>query len=138
MGRRFPIRWLVILCVSISQMPAFAQVPVIIRIKAGQVGEKWKPIANYFGYDEPNLTYTKNGRKLIGELAASSASPVYVRTHFLLATGDGSTNFKWGSTSAYTEDRDGKPVYDWATVDRIFETYLKVGAKPFVEIGFIP
>jgi len=29
---------------------------------------------------------------------------------------------KWGSTNAYTEDANGKPVYDWTIVDRIFET----------------
>ena len=29
-------------------------------------------------------------------------------------------------------------VYDWTIVDRILDTYLKAGAKPFVEIGFMP
>jgi xylan 1,4-beta-xylosidase len=109
-----------------------------LRVQAGQTLDVWKPITNYFGYDEPNLTYTKNGRKLIGELGALSAAPVYIRTHFLLATGDGTPNFKWGSTNAYTVDRNGAPLYDWTTVDRIFDTYLAAGAKPFVEIGFMP
>ena len=45
---------------------------------------------------------------------------------------------KWGSTNAYTEDCRGKPVYDWTIVDHIFDTYLEAGAKPFVEIGFMP
>ena len=56
----------------------------------------------------------------------------------MLCTGDGTPALKWGSTNAYTEDSSGKPVYDWTIVDRIFDTYAKVKAKPFVEIGFIP
>jgi xylan 1,4-beta-xylosidase len=63
---------------------------------------------------------------------------VYIRTHFMLATGDGMPNFKWGSTNAYTEDASGKPVYNWTIVDRIVDTYLEAKAKPFVEIGFMP
>jgi xylan 1,4-beta-xylosidase len=96
------------------------------------------PIFRYFGYDEPNYTYMPNGRKLVGELAALSHEPVYLRTHFLLATGDGTPNFKWGSTNAYRETESGAPIYDWTIVDRIFRTYTDAGARPFVEIGFMP
>jgi xylan 1,4-beta-xylosidase len=56
----------------------------------------------------------------------------------MLCTGDGTPGLKWGSTNAYTEDASGKPRYDWTITDRIFDTYLKAGAKPFVEIGFMP
>jgi xylan 1,4-beta-xylosidase len=45
---------------------------------------------------------------------------------------------KWGSTNAYTEDEKGNPVYDWTIVDRIFDTYLERGVKPYVQIGFMP
>ncbi len=97
-----------------------------------------KQIWGFFGYDEPNYTYTANGKKLIGDLGALAPQPVYIRTHFLLTTGDGKPALKWGSTNAYTEDASGKPVYDWTIIDRIFDTYLQAGAKPFVEIGFMP
>jgi xylan 1,4-beta-xylosidase len=56
----------------------------------------------------------------------------------MLATGDGTPGLKWGSTNAYTEDASGRPVYDWTITNRIFDTYLQAGAKPFVEIGFMP
>ena len=79
-----------------------------------------------------------NGRKLIGELAALSPVTVQIRAHHLLVTGDGTPALKWGSTNAYTEDASGKPVYDWTIVDRIFDTYIHAGARPFVEIGFMP
>ncbi|HVW87490.1 MAG TPA: hypothetical protein VHB50_22540, partial [Bryobacteraceae bacterium] len=121
-----------------AALPAFAQGSVTIRVDAAQTVGPFKPIYAYFGYDEPNYTYTKNGRKLVGELASLSREQVYVRTHFMLATGDGAPGLKWGSTNAYTEDAAGKPVYDWTITDRIFDTYLQAGAKPFVEIGFMP
>ena len=97
-----------------------------------------KPIWSWFGYDEPNYTYMKDGKKLLSELAELSPVPVYVRAHSLLVTGDGKTALKWGSTNAYSEDASGKAVYDWTIVDRIIDTYLERKMKPLVEIGFMP
>ncbi len=93
---------------------------------------------SYFGYDEPNFTYSANGRKLLGELADLSPVPVYIRTHNLLTSGDGKGSLKWGSTNAYTEDASGNPVYDWTIVDRIFDAYRDAGVRPLVELGFMP
>src|SRR3954465_1612048 len=87
---------------------AIAQESVTIRVSAGETLGAFKPIYRYFGYDEPNFTYMKNGHKLVGELAALSDGPVFIRTHFMLATGDGTPGLKWGSTNAYTEDSSGK------------------------------
>jgi xylan 1,4-beta-xylosidase len=117
---------------------AYSQEFIQIYVNATRPAGPLPAIWSYFGYDEPNYTYAANGKKLIGELAALGKQPVYIRTHFLLATGDGKAGLKWGSTNAYTEDSNGKPVYDWTIVDRILDTYLKAGAKPFVEIGFMP
>jgi len=114
------------------------QGPVAIRVDASARQGPWKPIWTYFGYDEPNYTYTPNGRKLISELSALSSTTVWIRTHHLLCTGDGRPALKWGSTNAYTEDLSGRPVYDWAIVNKIFDTYEQARAKPFVEIGFMP
>jgi xylan 1,4-beta-xylosidase len=112
--------------------------PVPIRVDASARMEPMKPIWAFFGYDEPNYTYMKDGRTLLSELAALSPVPVYVRTHNLLTTGDGTPSLKWGSTNAYTEADEGKPRYDWTIVDRILGTYLERGMKPLVEIGFMP
>jgi len=124
----------------IALAPAFAaaQEPVDIRVDAAAKMGPFKPIFAYFGYDEPNYTYMKYGPKLVGELAALSYVPVYIRAHHMLVTGDGTAALKWGSTNAYTEDAGGKPVYDWKIVDRIIDTYIHAQAKPFVEIGFMP
>ena len=64
--------------------------------------------------------------------------PVYVRAHNLLTTGDGTAMLKFGSTNAYTEDANGKPVYYWKIVDSIFDTYIQRGMKPFAQFGFMP
>ncbi|MGH9496554.1 MAG: GH39 family glycosyl hydrolase [Candidatus Sulfotelmatobacter sp.] len=109
-----------------------------IQIDAGTSIGPLPPVWNYYGYDEPNYTYAPHGRDLIAELAASNAEHAQIRTHNLLTTGDGVASLKWGSTNAYTEDAAGHPVYDWKIVDRILDTYLQSGVKPFMEIGFMP
>ena len=115
-----------------------AGAPVSIRVDASTRVGAMTPMWAWFGYDEPNYTYMKYGKKLLSELAALSPVPVYVRAHNLLTTGDGTAALKWGSTNAYTEDADGRPRYDWTIVDRIIDTYLERGMKPLVEIGFMP
>jgi xylan 1,4-beta-xylosidase len=111
---------------------------IVIKVHADQPDGPMIPIWNYFGYDEPNYTYAPNGRKLLGELAALSPTPVYVRVHNLLTTGDGSASLKWGSTNVYSEDAGGRPAYSWTILDRIFDTFHDAGIKPLVEIGFMP
>jgi xylan 1,4-beta-xylosidase len=111
---------------------------VTIRVNAASRRGPLPPIWRFFGYDEPNYTYMKHGTKLLGELSGLSPVPVYIRAHNLLTTGDGTPALKWGSTNAYTEDASGKPVYDWAILDRIFDTYHQAKLRPLVEIGFMP
>jgi xylan 1,4-beta-xylosidase len=115
-----------------------AQQSVSIRVDAAARLGPLTPIWSYFGYDEPNYTYMKDGQKLLSELATLSPVPIYVRAHNLLTSGDGTAALKWGSTNAYTEDAAGNPRYDWAILDRIFDAYVERKMKPLVEIGFMP
>ncbi|HKW32213.1 MAG TPA: hypothetical protein VJN92_04360 [Candidatus Acidoferrum sp.] len=117
-----------------QQPPPRAQIQIFSDRPDGVLPPVW----NYFGYDEPNYTYAPNGQKLLRELRALSSPALYIRTHNLLTSGDGSASLKWGSTNAYTEDAAGNPVYDWTILDRIFDTFRAVGIKPLVEIGFMP
>jgi xylan 1,4-beta-xylosidase len=96
------------------------------------------PAWAWFGYDEPNYTYMKDGKKLLTEIAELSPVPVHVRAHSLLVTGDGKAALKWGSTNAYTEDANGNPIYNWTIIDSIFDTYVQRGMKPLAQIGFMP
>ena len=109
-----------------------------LTIDLKQRGKPFLPVWAHFGYDEPNYTYMKDGKKLLTELAALSPVPVYIRAHNLLTSGDGTAALKWGSTNAYSEDENGNPVYSWTLVDSIMDTYIQRGMKPLVEIGFMP
>ena len=111
---------------------------VTIRVDAARRLGPYRPIWNWFGYDEPNYTTMPNGRKLLGQLAALHAGPVYVRAHNLLTSGDGTPSLKWGSTNAYSEDAAGRPVHSWAILDGIFDAYVEAGVTPFVQAGFMP
>ena len=114
------------------------QDPAVIRVDANTRLGPLRPIFSYFGYDEPNYTYMKDGKKLLSELAALSPAPVHVRAHNMLTSGDGVAALKWGSTNAYTEDAAGNPKYDWTIVDRIVDTYVERKMKPMIEVGFMP
>ncbi len=118
-----------------SAAPAF---PVTVRVDASRTLGEMKPIWRFFGADEPNYATMKDGRRLLGELGEIRPGSVYFRSHNLLCTGDGTPALKWGSTNAYTEDPQGRPVYDWTIMDRIFDTYHERGVRPYAQIGFMP
>ena len=121
-----------------SQSSNDAAFPVTISVDAAQPLGELTPTWRFFGADEPNYAYMKDGKKLLFELGQLGKPQVYFRAHHLLTSGDGSYALKWGSTSAYKEDADGKPIYDWTINDRIFDTYLERGVKPYVQLGFMP
>lgn len=126
-----------VLVVSLSVELA-AQQTIVLKVNAGVREGSFNAAWNYFGYDEPNYTYTKYGKRLLGELSGLSPLPVHIRAHNLLTTGDGTPALKWGSTNAYTEDAEGRPIYNWEILDKIFDAYREAGIHPFVEIGFMP
>ena len=124
--------------ILVGQGPATSSFPVTIVVDARQPLGELKPVWRFFGADEPNYATMKDGKKLIGELGHLGGPTAYFRAHSLLVTGDGTASLKWGSTNAYTEDAQGKPVYDWTIIDHIFDTYLQNGMKPYAQIGFMP
>ena len=107
-------------------------------VDASQVRGEVKPFYRFFGADEPNYAYMKDGLKLLGDIGKLGPAQAYFRAHNLMTSGDGTPAFKWGSTNIYTEDAQGKPVYDFTIVDRIFDAYLRNGVKPYAQIGFMP
>lgn len=119
-------------------MGLMAQSAVQIKVDAAKEKGPMTPIWAWFGYDEPNYTYMRDGRKLLSEIAALSPVPVHVRVHNLMTSGDGSAALKWGSTNMYTEDKNGNPVYYWNIVDSIFDTFIQRKMKPLAQIGFMP
>ncbi|GAA3702516.1 beta-xylosidase [Sphingomonas cynarae] len=113
-------------------------IPVTIDVQADRTEGTLPPVWRFFGADEPNYATMKDGRKLLVELGKLRSGDVFFRAHNLLNTGDGTASFKWGSTNVYTEAKDGTPVYDWTNVDRIIDTYLARGVRPYLQIGFMP
>ncbi|HEX8462632.1 MAG TPA: beta-xylosidase, partial [Segetibacter sp.] len=130
----------IILCIApaITWSQMDSNKAAIINVSLDKEVGEMKPIWAWFGHDEPNYTYMKDGKKLLSELSDLSPVPVYMRVHNLLTSGDGTPALKWGSTNAYTEDAAGNPVYNWAIIDSIFDTYIKHGIKPMAQIGFMP
>src|SRR5262245_10477310 len=109
-----------LMCAGVFASPAFAAepFPVTIRVDAGNSPGELKPIWRFFGADEPNYAYMKNGKKLLTELGELAPKSVYFRTHNLLTSGDGTPALKWGSTGVYGDDAQGRPVYNWTILDR--------------------
>ena len=127
-----------LLALNLLRATAADSIPVTIRVDATKSVGGLKPIWRFFGADEPNYAYMTNGRKLIAELGELAPKQVFFRAHNLLTSGDGTPALKWGSTGAYREDASGQPIYDWTIVDRIFDTYLARGVRPYAQIGFMP
>jgi len=109
-----------------------------IRVDLAKTLGPYTPIYSWFGYDESNYTTMPNGVKLLKELHDLSPVPVYIRAHHLLTAGNGVAELKWSSTNVYTEDANGKPIYDFKILDSIFDGYRDAHVRPMVELGFMP
>jgi xylan 1,4-beta-xylosidase len=115
-----------------------APFPVTIRVDASKSLGPLRQIWRFFGADEPNYATMKDGQKLLAEFGSLRLKEVYFRAHNLLTSGDGTPALKWGSTDAYNEDAQGNPIYNWTILDRIFDSYVERGVRPYAEIGFMP
>jgi xylan 1,4-beta-xylosidase len=117
---------------------AAAQAPVAVTVQADRPIGELRPIWNGFGYDEALTSITPEGRHLLAELNKLSNEPVKIRVHHLLTSGDGTLALKWSSTNVYTEDAQGRPVYDWTKMDAIMDELTRPGIEPFVQASFMP
>jgi len=126
------------LCAAKSQhakAPEKAEINVNAAMPGAELDYSWA----FFGNDEANWSYTPYGKKLLQDLNALSPVPVNMRAHHLFTSGDpATTRLKWSPTDIYSEDKQGNPVYNWENIDKLFDTYLESGIKPFVELGFMP
>jgi xylan 1,4-beta-xylosidase len=115
-----------------------APAEVAIRVELAKSLGAYKPIGDWFGYDESNYTTMKYGRQLLGELHDLAPVPATIRAHHLFTSGDGVAKLKWSSSNVFTLDANGKPVYDFTILDQIFDAYHDAGVRPMVELGFMP
>ena len=103
---------------------------VDLTVVARSLGLGRATIYRWFGYDEANYTTMPYGKELLGELHDLSPMPVYIRTHHLLTSGDGKAELKFSSTNVYSEDANGKQIYDFKIHDGIFDAYQAAGVRP--------
>ena len=90
------MKWL--LCLLFISSTAVGQTPFIEVDLKRELGEM-KPIWAWFGYDEPNYTYMKDGKKLLSELAALSPVPSSAST---MSASENSENFTLVQSSSET------------------------------------
>jgi len=125
-------------CILFAVSSGLAQTAVDVNVNLNRKVGAYSPIYSWFGYDESNYSTTRNGQALLHQLHDLSPVPVYIRAHFLLASGDGKPELKWSSSNVYTEDANGNPVYSWNILDQIFDAYAAAHVRPLVELGFMP
>ena len=121
-----------------ERLSASGEPPVSIQVDLDQKVGAYKPIYSWFGYDEANYTTMRHGRELLKQLHDLSPVPVYIRVHHLLTSGNGKAELKFSSTNIYSEDVNGKPLYNYEIIDGIFDAYKQAGVRPLVELGFMP
>ena len=131
-------RYLLLFSLLLVTLFCRGQTPIRIDVDLAKFTGPFAPIYSWFGYDESGYTITQNGKALLAQLHDLSPVPVYIRAHFLLATGDGKPDLKWSSSNVYTEDANGEPVYSWTILDQIFDAYAAAHVRPMVELGFMP
>ncbi len=124
--------------VAATQPAPAPAAPVKVAVDLGTRIGPFTPIYSWFGYDEANYTTMTHGRQLLNELHDLSPVPVYIRAHHLLTSGDGRAELKFSSTNIYSEDSNGRPVYDFKIIDSIFDAWHSAGVRPMVELGFMP
>lgn len=111
---------------------------VTIEVDASRSRGPLKRIWRSIGYDELNWTYTQTGKRIFDEIAALNDGPFWIRNHNIFSSGNLRSSPYEASTNCYREDADGKPIYDWTTVDRIYDVFVGAGCKPMVELDFMP
>ncbi len=129
-----------IYCLSgLIYLSTAAQQNTTISVDASKPGKPLNYSWVFFGNDEANWAYTRNGQKLLSDLNKLSPVPVNMRAHHLFTSGDPvDTRLKWSPGGVYTEDEEGNAHYNWDNIDKLFDAYLANGIKPFVELGFMP
>lgn len=62
------------------------------------------------------------------EIAKKDLGFKYIRFHGLFSD----------EMMVYKENSYGEAIYSWIYIDEIFDFFLRIGIKPFIEIGFMP
>ncbi len=124
-----------------------------VRVHYGEQGKPLRPFYSATGYVNVDFTLTEPDRRMYDHLSSFHNHFRYMRMHntltahgrgdyFLLQQGQNFGNA--GGTAPGTADRvvsinaDGKLIYNWDTLDRVYDLLLQQGIRPIVETTFLP
>ena len=120
---------LIALGVAVSTSKTFAQPSKLRRIDL-DIGQATKPVDRFFdvsvGADYPGTTIREANLAQL-KTTAFELGFRYIRFHDIFDDALGTVKMV-----------DDKLVYDWTKVDYLYNSMLKMGIKPFVELGFTP
>jgi xylan 1,4-beta-xylosidase len=91
-----------------------------------------------FGFDEINWTSTPTGKRHLKTIRDLAGEPYYVRSHYIFNSGIGWSLPHWGAGNVYHEDAAGRPFYDFAIADQVYDAVVRTGHRPLVELAFTP
>ncbi|MFT3827630.1 MAG: glycoside hydrolase [Chitinophagaceae bacterium] len=132
MNRKYFTRFIVLaLLANVFVLQLAAQATGQTRIISADYNRVAGPLNNYFdmcvGAGRANEGLRADWQQQLA-LVKEQCGFRYLRMHGLLTDDMG----------VYFEDRKGNPVYNWQYIDVLFDYMLKIGVKPFVELGFMP
>jgi len=119
----------------VSTTPAAA---VTVRVDCGAPQGPLRRIWTSLGFDEINWTSTPAGKRHLRTIAAFAERPYYVRSHYIFNSGIGWSLPHWGAGNVYHEDASGRPFYDFAVADQVYDAVVHAGHRPLVELAFTP
>jgi xylan 1,4-beta-xylosidase len=117
---------------------SLAAAAVTVRVDCGAPQGPLRRIWTSLGFDEINWTSTPAGKRHLRTIAAFAERPYYVRSHYIFNSGIGWSLPHWGSGNVYHEDADGRPFYDFAIADQVYDAVVHAGHRPLVELAFTP
>jgi xylan 1,4-beta-xylosidase len=118
--------------------PAAHVTAATVRVDAGAARGPLRRIWTSFGFDEINWTSTPTGKRHLRTIGDFAEQPYYVRSHYVFNSGIGWSLPHWGAGNVYHEDAAGRPFYDFALVDQVYDAVVQAGHRPLVELAFTP
>jgi xylan 1,4-beta-xylosidase len=107
---------------------ASEQSPSVLTIDAGAPAHPFPHFwEQMFGSGRANLSLRESYRNDLRSVKQITGFN-YVRFHAVLMDENG----------VYSEDAQGRPVYNFSYVDQIYDGLLQNGVRPFVELSFMP
>ena len=119
-------------CADAPPTPPTAAAAVTLTLDAATVVRPWnrfyeKTVASDHAHTVLCTEYGRNTQNALRK-AHAQAGFQYVRFHALFDDDD----------AVYSEDAAGNPLYDWSSIDAIYDAITAAGMRPLVEISFTP